>query len=484
MTTQTSASHHLTPQQEKTDFLLRSGFFYRHINQSELPPEDLRNGTLCYDLPGLIVTCAFLLLGGFGFGMLLNAFYVILPLQLKSSGASNMMIGLLITTLPSMLTTVSNPVFSTWSDRTRSKWGRRRPFLLFSAPLLAVCMLGLGWAPEIVHVFGSTSSTAVIWMLGISSVLWNVVLMVPNTVLWYIFPDTVPKKYIGRYMAFFNVISQAAGFAFNYWLLQYAESATGWVYTLIAVFYMISMLLLVLMVKEGEYPSVSPAPRNRNNIIGKVNTYIQECYSIPFYYWFFTAMALSEVSLIGRTMYNVLYARDSLQIPIEEIGKITSLSNVIGLIISVPLAWCSDKIHPMRFFMLSLATVIGVNIFGFFYVSDAQSFLVITIMLIVVYTMQTVSTIPVFVEILPKAQYGQFSSANALFKAIFLSISGLGGGWVFDKLGDYQYIYAWDFLFTLAALACFVVLYRKYQQMGGFKSYVAPVRCVTDKQLQ
>ena len=41
---------------------------------------------------------------------------------------------------------VSNPLVGSWSDRTRSRFGRRRPFLLGSLPLLVAGFVML-WSP-------------------------------------------------------------------------------------------------------------------------------------------------------------------------------------------------------------------------------------------------------------------------------------------------------------------------------------------------
>ena len=148
----------------------------------------------------------------------------------------------------------------------------------------------------------------------------------------------------------------------------------------------------------------------------------------------------------------------------------------MGLVLSLPLGWLSDKFHPMRVFGISLVLVIAVNCFSFFFVHDAASFRVTWILLAVVYTMQGVSTIPVFVTILPPSLYGQFSSANALFRAVFMAICGYGGGKLFDWLGDYQYIYAWDFIFTAISFLCFIGLYHAWRRRGGPAHYTAPIR--------
>ena len=49
------------------------------------------------------------------------------------------------------------------------------------------------------------------------------------------------------------------------------------------------------------------------------------------------------------------------------------------------------------------------------------------------------------------------------------------GGLLFDLVKDYQYIFAWDFLFTVLSFLCFVKLYRDWQKRGGRHGYVAPV---------
>ncbi len=464
------------PDTEK-NFLYRKAVVYKSTAGSSLPANAIKCGTLAYSMPGLLATAFFLLLGGFGFGIILQTVYNLMPLQLKDNGASNSLIALLITTLPSMVTLISNPVFSTWSDQTRSRWGRRKPFLLISAFALAGIMIFAGWIPEITVLAGSDSTVCNLLLLGTASVIWNILFMIPNTTIWYLFPDTIPQKYIGTFMAFFNIISQAAGFLFGYCLLGFADRYMGWLYTGTSLFYLLSIICMCLGVKEGEYPP--PAGNTGCGLsMATIKGYIRDCYSIPFYYWFFAAMALSDVSMVSRTMFNVLYARNTLQIPLERVGEITALGAGIGMAISIPLAWLSDKLNPMKFFLFSLFVVVIVNIAGFFLVHDERTFLVITIALAVVYTMQSVSTIPVFVTVLPKEQYGQFSSANALFRSVFMVLAGTGGGKLFDLLDNYQYIYAWDFAFTIAALACFAVLYKKWLALGGIRNYKAPTATV------
>ena len=87
------------PDTEK-NFLYRKALVYKSTAESSLPANAVKCGTLAYSMPGLLATAFFLLLGGFGFGIILQTVYNLMPLQLKDNGASNSLIALLITTPP------------------------------------------------------------------------------------------------------------------------------------------------------------------------------------------------------------------------------------------------------------------------------------------------------------------------------------------------------------------------------------------------
>lgn len=56
---------------------------------------------------------------------------------------------------------IDNPVFGYISDRTRTRWGRRRPYLIVGAILLLIGMFALFWVPD--AVVARKSSLLVVW---------------------------------------------------------------------------------------------------------------------------------------------------------------------------------------------------------------------------------------------------------------------------------------------------------------------------------
>ena len=62
---------------------------------------------------------------------------------------------------------IVQPIVGVVSDSSRLKWGRRRPFMLLFSALVAVFLLVLAWAEEIVGVFFSDEV-----MVGCASWIW------------------------------------------------------------------------------------------------------------------------------------------------------------------------------------------------------------------------------------------------------------------------------------------------------------------------
>jgi len=103
-------------------------------------------GTLTYTKMGLFVLFAWLLWGDFCFTMMETVVPSILPLKLKGLGCSNWLMGLILTTAPGIMNMTICPYVSFKSDRYRSRWGRRIPFIIWTMPFLcgSLALMGLG----------------------------------------------------------------------------------------------------------------------------------------------------------------------------------------------------------------------------------------------------------------------------------------------------------------------------------------------------
>jgi Na+/melibiose symporter-like transporter len=106
-------------------------------------------GTLKYNKLQLCLLFGYLLMGGFTYCMLAYTLIpTLLPLTLDSFGASGAIIGLVVGSIPAGMNMVMNPILGTNSDRCRTRWGRRIPFLAFATPFVTVFMILIGWMPQ------------------------------------------------------------------------------------------------------------------------------------------------------------------------------------------------------------------------------------------------------------------------------------------------------------------------------------------------
>jgi solute carrier family 45, member 1/2/4 len=54
---------------------------------------------------------------------------------------------------------IMQPIVGVITDRSRSKWGRRRPFMIGGSIVVAACLLVLGWTSEIVGMYVQDAET-------------------------------------------------------------------------------------------------------------------------------------------------------------------------------------------------------------------------------------------------------------------------------------------------------------------------------------
>ena len=106
-------------------------------------------GTLTYTKIGLIFLFAWLLWGDFCIILMETVVPSVLPLKLKALGCSNWGMGMILATIPGIFNMTICPWVSFKSDRYRSRWGRRLPFILWTLPFLCISLLMLGWTDEI-----------------------------------------------------------------------------------------------------------------------------------------------------------------------------------------------------------------------------------------------------------------------------------------------------------------------------------------------
>ncbi|MGF0035689.1 MFS transporter [Victivallis vadensis] len=454
------------------------------MNSSVPPKRIYAVGSLRYTLGGVLLVCSWLLWGGFCYSMLVYMLVpTLLPLTLDSFHASGALIGLVVGSIPAAMNFVMNPILSTTSDRLRSKWGRRIPYLAFATPLISLFVILLGWTREIAVLLNQSllphASPELLGLILVCvfAILFQFFNLIIGSIYYYIFADVIPHEFIGRFMAFLTLSMTASGFVFNYYLMEYALEYSAWVYTVIGILFAVSFAAMCFFVKEGEYP---PPPRNQaahepfaKRMIGWIRLYFRQCYRNPFFLMLFLGTAMTQVSTVCRSIFNLLFATKELHLTEAQFGKIMGIGSLVSLGVVLLIGYLMDKLHPLRIFLWSGIPVILINLWGYFYAVDYASFFVVGIAVVIIYSIQGQSIVPMYIALFPPEKYGQFSSANMMINSLLVIIANWGGGLAIDRFG-YRFIFIWDLFFTTVATGILIYVYIRWRQLGGGKHYLAP----------
>jgi glycoside/pentoside/hexuronide:cation symporter, GPH family len=160
---------------------------------------------------------------------------------------------------------IDNPVLGHLSDRTRSRSGRRRPWLLVGAPLLAASLVALFWVPE-----GVEGAALVAWF-AVFAILCEAFDSLLNANYGALLPELFPDERAGRARA--NALRQ--GFQLVALILSLAitpllttsllgtqDSVDGFRATslLYAVISLVALLLMALGIRENPRYATAARP--------------------------------------------------------------------------------------------------------------------------------------------------------------------------------------------------------------------------------
>jgi MFS family permease len=440
-------------------------------------------GSLQYTKASLAVMFFWMIFGNIAFGLMEQIFPISMPLQLSRLGVPDAWMPVLMVTCGQSMNMVLSPIISFRSDRTRSRWGRRIPYIIITLPFLCLCLVALGFtdeigayvrhAPWIAHL-GLSPLTCVLLAIGALVVLYNFFNDFVNTVYWYLFADVIPVAFLGRFTGLSSVVGSAAGAAFSYFVYGQIKDHSRAVYIGAAILYAVGMGLLCWRVREGKYPPPTDEPRTApfwRRMLADIRTYFRECFCHPIYITYYVYNALR--ALTNCTSFAIIFFYiDYLGFSMDHMGKFRSILAIVTMAISFPAGWLVDRIHPMRATLWAAALVIPLNAAAFF-TNSFTMYMILGLLRLPVNTLMSTAGTPFNVELLPRNQYGQFCSANDMLRSFVLIFGSVAGGlfvgYSHDHYGlaGYAGLWIWVVVFDILAMLCLLVLWQYWRRMGG-----------------
>ncbi len=463
-------------------------------------PNRLQVGTLKYTKAGLITLFLYLLWGDFCFTLMETVVPNILPLKLRDIGAPNWIVGLLMLTIPNIMGATINPIINFRSDRFRSKWGRRIPFLAAATPFLVLFLVLLGYAEPIGAWVGNAvlggrvaSTTVLIAVIGVFLICFQFFNMFVSSAYYCLFNDTVPQAYLARFMVSFRMVGVGAGAVYNYFVLRYANTHMQQIFLGAGLLYLVAFAVVCWKVREGEYPPPPPNIDNRSGFVSAVKTYAVECFTHRFYWYIFLGNVFVAMGWVSGS-YGLLYQTKYLGLGLDFIGKVNGVCGVVGLLLLYPAGMITDRVHPLRVLLLASAVqVMVVGPLGVFFAmarpymsaeTVAWFFIGLSSLWLPFIALNGAAEPITMMRLFPASRYGQFGSANALLRSVGMMVGGVLCGGYLDLMKRlhpatpdfcYRYLPFWN-ITCAAGYAFFIFLvYREWKKLGGAKHFIPPL---------
>ena len=452
-------------------------------------------GTLVYTRLTLVALFGWLLWGNFCFQIMEAVVPSILPIRLKDLGCSNWLMGLILTTAPGILNITICPYVSFKSDRYRSRWGRRIPFIIGTMPFLAASLVLMGLSDTLAGVLQRHSAmlgqvapaTLTIGLIAIFLIMFQFFNMFVGSVFWYLFNDVVPAPFLARFMGIFGIVGTGASAVYNYFVFKYAESHMREIFIGAAVLYLVGFGLTCLMVKEGEYPPPEGETTDSSRGLKGVLTFFRESFSHKFYWCRFLATAFAAAGgAIGT--FTVFFNRE-MGLTLDQIGKISAIGSVAMMAAMYCMAIFVDRWHPLRITVYgAIFGVLGslMSLVWIFVTLPGPVFFWLNVVNVVIGAflgaLLGTASLPTEMRVFPQSRFGQFCSSQAMLRSAFTVTFGILAGLFIDFVRylchgsdfAYRFIHVWIALFSLVSAAFLVKVYRDWYRMGGDKHFHPP----------
>jgi MFS family permease len=450
-------------------------------------------GTLRYTLPGLVILFFWLLFGDFALSMRERSADPVVQLLVKKYNASSTYQSYLLTVLPSTIALFLAPIISFKSDRHRSRWGRRIPYLLIPAPIAAGAMVGLAYSPalgEWTHGLLSPGTlsldTCVLLWFAVFYTAFEFGSLTALVLFGALINDVVPRPFLGRFFGLFRAVSLGAGILFNRWLLGWAETHFFEIFVSIAILFGVGFSVMCFTVKEGEYPPPAPlAPDDpraaRGGIFGWLfssleasKVYFRESFSSSYYRLIFITFLIAGLTFAPFNRFSIPYSK-SVGMSTEMYGTLIAYSFAVSLLIAYPLGSLVDRFHALRVGLVALALYALSVTYGSFFVHDSQTFAVALVAHTILSGTYFTATASLGQALFPQLKFGQFASAAGIIG----NLGSIGFGMVIGPLLDwtgnnYRLTFILGLILCLTSFVLLLLVYRRFMALGGPRGYVAP----------
>lgn len=275
---------------------------------------------------------------------------VLLPLQVTAIDPVHKINNLAIVTTTSFVFTLfAQPIVGAFSDRTRSRMGRRAPWMIIGAAVGAVFLAGLG------------SLSSILWI----TIFWVVIQVSLNALqgpLTAITPDRFPRSKRGVASAMVGIGTMAGG-TIGVLVAGQLAANIGVGYTIFGVAVLVVTLAFVLINRDYSSRNAVHPPFSWKTFAA--GFWINPRRN-PDFAWAFAARFLFILGYFVTFGYQLFILTDYIRMTTEQatgaIGLL-SIASLVTTVVSVSLAgWLSDKLGRRKVFIYAASALMIVGL--------------------------------------------------------------------------------------------------------------------------
>ncbi|QDU72638.1 MFS transporter [Mucisphaera calidilacus] len=417
-----------------------------------------RCGSLIYTRARLARLFSILFVGQFTFNLEFVAFPVLLPLLLHSKGMDAGQIGTLLAIIPLGALLVF-PIIGTMSDRTQTRWGRRRPYDFLTTPIWYVGLLML---PFVDSFAAAIIPLALISFAGAGSNILNA-----------LYNDVVPPELMGRFVAGMRLIGGVGAIFFQAGVLRFFDDHPVAVFIGISTLAFIVEMGMLILVKEGKYPP----PPARKTLMSAVTDYAKLGFGNR--YIILLGFVIGATALGGPVMgsyFNIYVTSEDVGLGLssEYLGNLLAIGTATSMLFLIPAGWLIDRSGPKLLWGAGCA-VVGALQIGLL-LAESQSMLVVVYVLFAAANgVLTATLLPMLFAYLPQDRFGQLLSANQIFCRILQIIGAQLSGWVILwASNDYRYAFVFGGIAYLCTPLFMWLISKTRYPYPGFPPSISP----------
>ncbi len=360
-----------------------------------------------------------------------------LPLFLLPYGLPGWLVGLLAQER-SGVGGIVQPIIGRVSDRTRTRFGRRRPFYLVGAPITALALAGLALHPP----FAIT--------LALISIL-ALLLAVANDPYIAMMADIAPEEQRGRLGSFVGILGMGGQVVALLAMAMFWDEHQPLVTIGIGVGLVICFAITFLTVPEPPIPAAAPKEAAHSPTGGvPIVRYLKDVFSYREVAKYSVAMAFFWLGGGAASPFLTRFGVAELGVS-EQTAFILVMLLVLGTgVFAFPAGLLGDRWGKKRVMSVGLAFFAVAIIIG----SQARTMEQLLVAILFVSLGNTIPFVlnyPMLTDLIPQERAGEFVGLGSMLWSIGQPVGALLGGALFDVTGGYRVTFIFSGLMMIAA---------------------------------